>query len=125
MLVSQPAEVDMETEMQTSATWQIDWEHKRVSGRISDWEALGQSMVLRLQTELGQYLIYSDLYGLDWRDVAPGQEQMLMQRISQCLEEEERVTGICDFSIETAGDSCTVCFTVCTIWGDAQITWET
>lgn len=111
-------------EIAPSATWQIDWTHHRVGGRIDQREALAQSIALRLQTELGQYLIYSDSYGLDRGEITGEQSQTMTRRVSQCLAEEERVTGICDFSCQTEGDSCQIRFTACTIWGDAQVALE-
>ncbi len=124
MLIPQTDWEEERMEIDPSATWQIDWTHHRIGGRIDQREALAQSIALRLQTELGQYLIYSDSYGLDRGEITGEQTQTMARRVSQCLAEEERVTGICDFSCQAEGDSCQIQFTANTIWGDAQVALE-
>ena len=107
-----------------SATWHIDWQHGRVGGRIEEKEALAQSIGVRLQTELGQYDIYSQNYGLERWDISGEVGSIMARRVSACLAEEERVTGISGFTCQAQGDSCQLSFTVHTIWGDTQAALE-
>lgn len=105
-----------------SKTWQIKDGH--IAGMIDGLGAVSQAIDLMLATERFEYEIYSTDFGMETKDLIGQRREYiqgdLQRRIEECLAEDDRVTGIADFSIDFDGETAIATFTVNTIFGDLQ-----
>jgi hypothetical protein len=111
-----------------SLTYRLDWEHRRITGRIDALEAVKQAAVKVLQTERYEFLIYSTDYGTEWNLVL-GKERLLvrseLQRIvSEALLQDERIRGLEDAEITFNGDHVSFSCTVVTDYGNFELRKE-
>lgn len=103
-----------------SKTWRLSG--NRLQGMIDGKEAAAQAADLTLSTERFFYDIFSYDYGVELADLI-GQDREygkadLRRRIEEALGEDDRITGISDFTIDFDREVANVRFTVNTIFGD-------
>lgn len=114
--------------IQPSRTWRIDFEKGRVVGYISELDAVKQSVFLILNSERYEYPIFSFDYGADLTN-AIGKDQALIKselnrRINDALTQDDRIERIENFTAEIQGDSIFVTFTVISKYGSFVTTQE-
>ena len=96
---------------------------------IDGLESIKQAVYIMLNIERYQYIIYSFDFGVELQDLIGEPidyiEAELERRISDCLEQDDRITEVTDFEFEKAGnDKLLVSFSVNTIYGTIEETLE-
>jgi len=120
---------NLEVVSQPSLTYKLDFERKRISGKIDNEEAIMQMVMKILYTERYAYVIYSPQYGVEL-DRLMGKDYNfivsdLERTITEALLADDRILSITDFVAEqTAIDRMTATFTVNSIVGSANINTE-
>lgn len=120
---------NLEVVNQPSLTYKLDFERKRISGKIDNEEAIIQLVMKILYTERYAYVIYSSQYGVEL-DRLIGKDydfivSDLERTITEALLADDRILSITDFVAEqTAIDRMTVTFTVNSVVGSANINTE-
>lgn len=120
---------NLEVVNQPSLTYKLDFERKRISGKIDNEEAIMQLVMKILYTERYAYVIYSSQYGVEL-DRLIGKDydfivSDLERTITEALLADDRILSITDFVAEqTAIDRMTVTFTVNSVVGSANINTE-
>ena len=120
---------NLEVVSQPSLTYKLDFERKRISGKIDNEEAIMQMVMKILYTERYAYVIYSPQYGVEL-DRLIGKDydfivSDLERTITEALLADDRILSITDFVTEqTAIDRMTATFTVNSIVGSANINTE-
>ncbi|AHD06145.1 DUF2634 domain-containing protein [Paenibacillus larvae] len=111
----------LEFKQQSSQTYKIDFEQKRIIGSLNGLEAVKQSIKKILCTSRFEHLIYSDRYGSDIKTLigkAPALVQSeLKRRISEALMQDDRIKDVGNFRFDSSGDSGTVSFVVTSVFG--------
>lgn len=112
-----------------SNTYRIDFENRRILGRIDGIEAVKQAILKAVITPRFKCLIYDDDYGseikndlikdtendnLYWKAVIP-------EYVKDSLSLDDRVLEVKDFDFDINGDTITIKFTAVTIFGDVAI----
>ena len=97
----------------------------RLEGMIDGLEAARQAAELMLSTERFKHEIFSDDYGVEFLELI-GQRRDLIEadlerRIEEALAEDDRMTGISDFSLAFAGDCVHAGFVLETVFGTIQM----
>jgi len=109
-------------------TYALDWERGRIRGYADKKEAMRQAIYLMLSTERYEYPVYSwdygvelsELYGKPLGYVLPE----LKRRITEALRQDDRITGVEDFSFETQRGKVSVRFTAQTVFGEMKLEKE-
>lgn len=120
---------NLEVISQPSLTYKLDFERKRISGKINNEEAVMQLVMKILYTERYAYVIYSSQYGVEL-DRLIGKEydfivSDLERTITEALLADDRILSITDFTTEqTEIDRMTASFKVNTIIGATNISTE-
>ena len=120
---------NLEVVNQPSLTYKLDFERKRISGKIDNEEAITQLVMKILYTERYAYVIYSSQYGVEL-DRLIGKDydfivSDLERTITEALLADDRILSITDFVAEqTAIDRMTVTFTVNSVVGSTNINTE-
>jgi len=120
---------NLEVVSQPSLTYKLDFERKRISGKIDNEEAIKQLVMKILYTERYAYVIYSSQYGVEL-DRLIGKDydfivSDLERTIAEALLADDRILSITDFVVEqTAIDRMTATFTVNSIVGSVNINTE-
>ena len=120
---------NLEVVSQPSLTYKLDFERKRISGKIDNEEAIIQSVMKILYTERYAYVIYSSQYGVEL-DRLIGKDydfivSDLERTITEALLADDRILSITDFVAEqTAIDRMTATFTVNSVVGSVNINTE-
>ena len=120
---------NLEVVSQPSLTYKLDFERKRISGKIDNEEAIMQMVMKILYTERYAYVIYSSQYGVEL-DRLIGQEydfivSDLERTITEALLADDRIISITDFVTEQVGiDRMTASFTVNSVIGSTNISTE-
>lgn len=108
-----------------SRTFGLDFDGLRVSGIVSGAEAVRQTALLILQTERYQHLIYGYEYGTELRGLLGRPVSYVCpearRRITEALEQDDRITEVSDFEFSHAGGHVYVSFVVHTIYGDIRL----
>jgi len=103
-----------------SKTYQIRGNH--IEGMIDGKDAVKQAVDLMLSTERFEFEIYSTDYGMEAQDLIGARREFVQgdmeRRVREALAEDDRVTGISDFSITFDRENAVVAFMVNTIFGD-------
>lgn len=120
--------ISLESVIQPSLTWKIDFNRGRIGGMVDGIEAVKQMVFLTLHTERYENAIYSfdygvELHGLVGKNGAYVRSE-LSRRISEALMQDKRVKGIEAFDAVIMGDSIAVTFTVLTDFGKFQYSQE-
>ncbi|WP_340025970.1 DUF2634 domain-containing protein [Paenibacillus sp. FSL K6-1096] len=116
------------SEASPGLTYRLDWEQKRISGRVDGLEAVKQAAVKVLQTGRYEHLIYSSDYGTEWNLVL-GQDGLLARPelrrlVSEALLQDERILELRDVEIVWNGDTVSFSCTAVTIYGDVELRKE-
>lgn len=122
---------DLEVEenyIESTKTYKIDFETGRIIGFCDDIEALKQAIYLILNTERYEYLIYSDDYGSELKDLT-GKEKDIAEseykrRIKEALIQDDRINNIDNFIFNYNKDSVLIKFIVSSIYGEFSIDKE-
>lgn len=120
---------NLEVVSQPSLTYKLDFERKRISGKIDNEEAIKQLVMKILYTERYAYVIYSSQYGVEL-DRLIGKDydfivSDLERTITEALLADDRILSITDFAAEqTAIDRMTATFTVNSVVGSVNINTE-
>ena len=120
---------NLEVVSQPSLTYKLDFERKRISGKINNEEAVMQLVMKILYTERYAYVIYSSQYGTEL-DRLIGKEydfivSDLERTITEALLADDRILSITDFTTEqTEIDRMTASFRVNTVIGTTNISTE-
>lgn len=113
---------------QPGYTHRLDIDRGRVSGMTDGETAVLQAVYLILNTERYAYPIYSRRYGVELEDLIGKPKDYAMseikRRITEALEQDDRITGVEDWSFETGRKSVTANFTVYTIYGELDFSKE-
>ncbi|HEX2927700.1 MAG TPA: DUF2634 domain-containing protein [Ruminiclostridium sp.] len=116
---------DFEIRRQPSRTYRMNLKEMRIGGFIDGLEAVKQAIYKILNTEEYQYLIYSWDYGVELSDLFGEPTSFvyseLENRIRAALMEDDRITGVGDFTFSSDKRKVSVCFTAHTTEGDADI----
>lgn len=110
-------------------TYKMDMTEKRIVGMVDGEEAVLQAIWKILSTCRFAYLIYDDQYGSDIQnkigdsDLTPEYlESDIPAMVEEALTQDERITGIADFSYEILSqDSVKLNFVAETIYGELDI----
>lgn len=116
----------LRVENQTSRTYKLDLEKKRIVGKIDNEDAILQLVLKILHTERYAYVIYSQNYGVEL-DRLIGQDYNFIvsdieRTMTDALLADDRILSITDFKTEQDTiDTMSVSFTVNSIIGQATI----
>ena len=120
--------IDFELGEQPSYTHKLDIEGQRVTGMTDKRDALRQTVYLILSVERYAYPIYSRNYGSELADLIGQPMDYAMsemkRRITDALMQDDRVTGVDDWTFETGRKSISARFTVYNIYGALEATKE-
>lgn len=111
-------------ETQPSYTHKLDIDRNRVRGMTDERDAVLQAVYLILNVERYAFPIYSRNYGSELVDLIGQPMDYAMsemkRRITDALMQDDRITGVDDWTFETGRKSVLVRFTVHTIYGDVS-----
>ena len=115
-----------EESIETSRTYKLSGD--KIQGYVDGLEALKQAIYKVLNTERYEYPIYSFNYGIDLESLV-GKDRTYVQielkrRISECLLQDERITGVDNFRFEGSSDVLKCTFDVHSIFGNLTISRE-
>ena len=107
-------------------TYYIDFEKKRIVGKVDGQEAMKQAILKILLTERYDFKkVYSDYYGVELKDMIgllPFIVRVQLEpKITEALLCDDRIKSVVDFDITVKKKVVSVNFTVKTIFGDVQI----
>lgn len=113
---------------QPGYTHRLDIDHQRVTGMTDKREALYQAIYLILNVERYAYPIYSRNYGSELTDLIGKPKDYAMselkRRITEALEQDDRITSVGNWSFETGKHTVLANFTVYTIYGELDFSKE-
>lgn len=113
-----------EMEMETSRTYKLHAQQKRIMGFTDELDAMKQAVYKILNTERFQYLLYSWNYGIELKELyghsIPYVLPNLKSSIKEALMQDERITDVTDFLFDVQGNAVRVEFTVETIFGQME-----
>ncbi len=96
-----------------SKTWGIDFSQKQMAGYVDQTEALLQSIVIRLQTQLGKFAIFSTEYGLPIAELANGSAvEEAEQYIRETLLQDDRIEEVYDIVYSPGKENGAISFRV-------------
>lgn len=120
--------ISFQLEEQPGYTHKLDIERKRVSGMADEQDALFQAVYLILNVERYSFPIYSRNYGSEFTDLIGQPRDYAMseikRRITEALEQDDRITSVDGWDFETGKRTVRVSFTVNTIYGALTATKE-
>lgn len=121
--------IDFDTNTtQPSYTYALEFESQRVRGYTDNRDALRQAIYLIIGTERYYYVIYSWNYGAELRDLIGQPVSYVLaeikRRVEEALLQDDRITGITDWSFEVQGKKVHAKFMAHTIYGDIPIEKE-
>lgn len=120
---------NLEIVNQPSLTYRLDFERKRLSGKIDNMDSIIQLVMKILYTERYAYVIYSSQYGVEL-DRLIGEEydfivSDLERTITEALLADDRIISITDFKTEkTEIDTMMVSFMVNSSEGSTNFSTE-
>lgn len=115
---------DFEEVIEPSKTYKLDTVRNRIVGFVDELEAVKQAIFLMLSTERYEYIIYSWNYGVEFKDLI-GQPTAYVvsevkRRIRECLLQDDRITEVDSFEVETNKNKVHVTFVAHTIFGEVD-----
>lgn len=120
--------IGFQTTEQPDSTYKLNIEKNRVAGMTDGQDALIQAIYLILNVERYAFPIYSWNYGTEMADLIGQPKDYAMseikRRITEALAQDDRITGVENWSFETAGKVVRASFTVNTIYGAVNATKE-
>lgn len=120
---------NLEVVSQPSLTYKLDFEKKRISGKINNEEAIMQLVMKILYTERYAYVIYSSQYGVELGRLIGKDYDFIVsdleRTITEALLADDRILSITDFTTEQIEiDRMTASFKVNTVIGATNISTE-
>lgn len=111
---------------QTSITYKLDKENKRIVAVYEDYkEIIRQAVYLILMTERYDYAMHSWNYGIELNDLFGRERQyvipMLMSRIKEALLQDDRILNVTDFNFSIKHNVYNVSFTVVTKYYNVDV----
>ena len=111
---------------QTSITYKLDKENKRIVAVYEDYkEIIRQAVYLILKTERNYNAMYSWNYGIELNDLFGRERQyvipMLMSRIKEALLQDDRILNVTDFNFSIKHNVYNVSFTVVTKYYNVDV----
>lgn len=120
--------IGFQTAEQPDNTHKLNIEKNRVTGMTDERDALLQAIYLILNVERYAFPIYTWNYGTELADLIGQPKDYAMseikRRITEALTQDDRITGVENWSFETAGKVVRVNFAVKTIYGAVDATKE-
>ena len=121
-----------EEEEYSNKTYAIDWENKRIVGHVDNKEALMQFIHKAIITERNEYkAIYSTEYGSEIANTVMGESvtddyiyTVIPSLIKDCLQVDDRIVDVYDFSITLEENVLNIKFLVDTIYGNGLFVQE-
>ncbi len=129
-VISVPFDIEeLETEQQTTRTYGMDMERKRIIGMVDGEDALRQAIWKMLSTERFKHLIYSDNYGSEIMDRAMDTELTeeflecdIPELVKDALLIDDRILEVNNITWNWVSiDSVAIACDVVTIYGDMEI----
>lgn len=118
----------LEEDVEPSLTWKLDFKAGKITGMIDGMEAIKQSVFHILNTERYEHLIYSFDYGSELKGLIGLSpifiESELNRRVEEALQQDDRITGIDNFSMTRSEDKALVTFTVISELGNFKYEQE-
>ncbi len=119
-------DLEVTEEVGTTKTYKLS--DDKIQGSVDGSDALEQAIYKMLNTEQYEHSIYSFSYGIE-TDSLIGQDPVyvrieLKRRITECLLQDERITGVDNFDFTVSGDNVLCTFDVGSIYGDLAIMKE-
>lgn len=115
-------------ERQPGYTHRLDINRNRVIGMTDGKAALMQAVYLILNVERYAFPIYSRRYGSELLDLIGKPKDYAMSELKRCITEaliqDDRITGVDDWTFETGRKTVLARFTVHTIYGDIAASKE-
>lgn len=116
-------------DIQTSRTYRLDLEEKRIIGYVDGFDAIKQAVEKIMLTQRYAYVIYDYTYGIELDEFigkSYGYVEADIQRAcSEALLEDDRIVSVKDFRLQkTSIDTMTISFLVETVAGITEISWE-
>lgn len=115
-------------ERKPSKTPYWDIEGERIIGETDTLEAVKQAAYAILSVERYAYLIHSDDFGIELRELfgkpIPYVLPELRRRIAEALTQDDRILDVTDFSFETKRGKVFASFVVHTIFGEIRMEKE-
>lgn len=115
---------DFEEVLEPSRTFYIDFERNRMVGYVDGQEAVKQAIFLMLNIERYDYLVFSWNTGVEFKDLIGKPTAYVasevQRRITECLLQDDRITGVDSFEVTTNKNKVHVTFTAYTIFGDIK-----
>lgn len=116
-------------DIQTNVTYGIDFENKRMIGKIDNLKALEQATLMILSTARYENIIFSFNYGNELSNIIGHDFEFIKSEAERYVKEailaDSRFKEIVDFDIQRSGvDSCTMYFKVVTNEGVISIEKE-
>lgn len=113
---------------QPSFTWKLDFNSKRITGKVDELEAIKQAVYKILRTKRFEHLIYTANYGHELQHLV-GKDPLFVQAdmprlLQEALEQDDRIQGIEEVNTVVQGDQLTVHFTVVTHYGTFDVEQE-
>lgn len=112
--------ITQDNPQQSSLTYKIDFKKNKIAGKIDGLEAVKQAVFLMLATERDYSEVYND-YGIKIIDLIgkdfPFVISELKRRIAETLQDDDRITGVENFTFADSDDGLLVEFDVVTIYG--------
>lgn len=130
MIPTQGADLtNLETTIQPSLTYGLDYERKRFIGFIDNEAAIMQMVMKLLYTERYAYVIYSSDYGVELDRLIGKDYDFIISDIERTIAEallmDDRIISITDFKFNKTGiDQMEVSFLVNSILGQLNIDTE-
>lgn len=107
-----------------SKDYALDLENSKLSGTVEELEQLKQSIYFILSTERYEHLIYSWNYGVELQDLIGQPHSYVIpeveRRITEALTQDERITGVSNFTFEKIKNKLHVTFNVSTVFGTIE-----
>lgn len=121
--------LELEIATEPTLTYKLDFETKRISTKVDDFEAVMQAIMKILYTERYSCVIYSSDYGVELEKLIGQDYDYVVSDIERIITEaltvDDRVLSISDLEIVKLNkDSAQVTFTVNTIYGAQAIATE-
>lgn len=125
---SLPLSGGVEFVSQPSLTWHLDRETGRIEGTCDGYDAVKQAVEIILSVERYRWQIYQPTSGMQW-DGLLGQDTgyvaaELQRRLLDALLQDDRVTGLKDYTYSVNGQELAVSFTVTTVYGEVRTSTE-
>lgn len=114
--------IGLVVETQPGYTHKLDIDRGRVCGMTDEQAAVLQAVYLILNVERYAFPIYSRNYGSELSDLIGTPKNYAMsemkRRITEALTQDDRITGVDNWSFETTRRGVRATFTVNTIYGE-------